>query len=184
MDAEIVAGGLAAAGHEITIWSMFWQAAFVVKLVMVGLLAASVWCWGIIIDKSILYSKTQAAMDRFEDVFWSGQSLDELYDSLENRPTIVGGRRPRFDELGRYIPALAVAKLGGEITLRRDGDVVGSLPAGADPQIKGRAPGLGEGGLGGEGHGQAPTESAIGMVVPQRVKLMPRAKEGAQIGAQ
>ena len=91
MDAEIVAGGLAAAGHEITIWSMFWQAAFVVKLVMVGLLAASVWCWGIIIDKSILYSKTQAAMDRFEDVFWSGQSLDELYDALENRPTSAMG---------------------------------------------------------------------------------------------
>ena len=66
MDAEIVAGGLAAAGHEITIWSMFWQAAFVVKLVMVGLLAASVWCWGIIIDKSILYSKTQAVQYCFQ----------------------------------------------------------------------------------------------------------------------
>ena len=82
---EIIANGVAAATSDITLWSMFWQAAFVVKLVMLGLLGASVWCWGIIIDKSMLYARTQAAMDRFEDVFWSGQSLDELYDTLKDR---------------------------------------------------------------------------------------------------
>ena len=82
---EIVATGVAAATSDITLWSMFWQAAFVVKLVMLGLLGASIWCWGIIIDKSMLYARTQAAMDRFEDVFWSGQSLDELYDTLKDR---------------------------------------------------------------------------------------------------
>ena len=83
---EIVATGVAAATSDITLWSMFWQAAFVVKLVMLGLLGASIWCWGIIIDKSMLYARTQAAMDRFEDVFWSGQSLEELYNALSARP--------------------------------------------------------------------------------------------------
>ena len=65
---------------------LFWQAHFIVKLVMIGLLAASVWCWAIIIDKTLLYARTKRAMDRFEDVFWSGQSLEELYRSLQSRP--------------------------------------------------------------------------------------------------
>ena len=40
--------------------ALFWQAHFVVKLVMVGLLAASVWCWAIIVDKTLLYRPHQA----------------------------------------------------------------------------------------------------------------------------
>jgi biopolymer transport protein TolQ len=86
MDAtDIVATGVGAISSDITLFGMFWQAAFVVKLVMLGLLGASVWCWGIIIDKSFLYARTQRAMDRFEDVFWSGQSLDDLYATLRDR---------------------------------------------------------------------------------------------------
>jgi len=82
---DIVATGAGAISGDITLWGMFWQAAFVVKFVMLGLIAASVWCWGIILDKSFLYARTQRAMDRFEDVFWSGQSLDELYNALRDR---------------------------------------------------------------------------------------------------
>lgn len=82
---EIVANGVSAIGSDITFWAMFWHASFVVKLVMFGLVAASVWCWGIIIDKSFLYARTQRAMDRFEEVFWSGQSLDDLYATLRDR---------------------------------------------------------------------------------------------------
>ncbi|MBH0239371.1 protein TolQ [Methylobrevis sp. L22] len=65
---------------------MFMQAHIIVKLVMVGLLLASVWSWAIIIDKQILYARTRRSMDRFEKVFWSGQSLEELYRSLVSRP--------------------------------------------------------------------------------------------------
>lgn len=82
---DIVATGVGAISGDMTLWGMFWQAAFVVKFVMLGLLSASVWCWGIILDKSFLYARTQRAMDRFEDVFWSGQSLDELYNALRDR---------------------------------------------------------------------------------------------------
>lgn len=74
---------------DLSLWALFWQAHFVVKLVMLGLIAASVWCWAIIIDKTLLYTRTQKAMDRFEDVFWSGQSLEELYKSLSD-----GNRQP------------------------------------------------------------------------------------------
>ncbi len=72
---------------EVTLLGMFWSAHFVVKLVMLGLLGASVWCWAIIINKAILFSKTQREMDRFEQVFWSGTSLEELYTNLSSQQT-------------------------------------------------------------------------------------------------
>ncbi len=78
---------LAAPGGELSIWALFWQAGWVVKLVMVGLLAASVWSWAIIIDKVIAYSRMRMALNRFEQVFWSGQSLEELYRTLSERKT-------------------------------------------------------------------------------------------------
>jgi biopolymer transport protein TolQ len=53
---------------------------------MVGLLVCSVWVWAIAIDKTVLYTRSRRAMDRFEQAFWSGQSLDELYRTLSNRP--------------------------------------------------------------------------------------------------
>jgi len=73
--------------HDMSLWGLFWQAHIVVKLVMIGLVGASVWCWAIIVDKTLLLSRTRRSMDRFEEVFWSGQSLEELYRTLADRPT-------------------------------------------------------------------------------------------------
>src|ERR1700736_2085679 len=84
--ADIAASGLASPAMEVSLVGMFWSAHFVVKLVMLGLLGASVWCWAIIINKMLLFSKTQRAMAKFEEIFWSGASLDELYATLSSRP--------------------------------------------------------------------------------------------------
>jgi biopolymer transport protein TolQ len=67
--------------------SLFWNADIVVKVVIIGLLLASVWCWAIIIDKTIRYRRIRWQMDRFEKVFWSGQSLEDLYRQLSSRAT-------------------------------------------------------------------------------------------------
>jgi biopolymer transport protein TolQ len=72
---------------DLSLWGLFFQAHMIVKVVMVGLVLASVWCWAIIINKYMLYARTRRNMDRFEKVFWSGQSLEELYRSLAPRPT-------------------------------------------------------------------------------------------------
>ncbi len=77
--------GLAAATHDVSLWALFMQAGFVVKLVMLGLLAASVWTWAIVIDKLMSYSRARRQFDQFEQVFWSGQSLEELYRTLAER---------------------------------------------------------------------------------------------------
>lgn len=71
---------------DMSLLGLFIQASFVVKLVMLGLLASSIWCWAIVIDKYFLFTRTKRNMDKFEKVFWSGQSLEELYRSLLNRP--------------------------------------------------------------------------------------------------
>lgn len=72
---------------DLSLWGLFLQAHLIVKVVMTGLVLASVWCWAIIVDKYVLYARTRRNMDRFEKVFWSGQSLEELYRSLAPRPT-------------------------------------------------------------------------------------------------
>lgn len=75
------------AGQELSLWGLFWQAHIVVQLVMIGLAGASIYSWAIIIDKTVTFRRLNRAMDRFEEVFWSGQSLEDLYRSLHDRPT-------------------------------------------------------------------------------------------------
>ncbi len=80
--------GLAAATTDVSLWSLFMQAGLVVKLVMLGLIAASVWTWAIVIDKyAELTARARRQFDKFEQVFWSGQSLEELYRTLSERQT-------------------------------------------------------------------------------------------------
>ena len=71
---------------DVTVLGMFLQASLLVKLVMMALLGASIWSWAIIVNKTIMYTRFQRSMDKFEQVFWSGTSLEELYSTLSSRP--------------------------------------------------------------------------------------------------
>lgn len=71
---------------DVSLWALFLHAHIIVKIVMIGLMIASIWVWAIVVDKTILYARTRRAIDRFEQVFWSGQNLEELYQSLSTRP--------------------------------------------------------------------------------------------------
>ena len=62
---------------DLSLFTLFLHAHWLVKCVMIGLLIASVWVWAIVIDKMVLYTRSRRAMDRFEQAFWSGQSLEE-----------------------------------------------------------------------------------------------------------
>jgi biopolymer transport protein TolQ len=74
------------ASADLSLLTLFLQAHWLVKAVMIGLLACSVWVWAIAIDKWFLYARTNRAMDGFEQTFWSGQSLEELYRMVSARP--------------------------------------------------------------------------------------------------
>jgi biopolymer transport protein TolQ len=74
------ATNLAAAGGNLSVLTLFLQADVIVKLVMLALLAASVWVWAVVIEKVVSLRRANREATRFEDRFWSGGSLDDLYD--------------------------------------------------------------------------------------------------------
>ena len=53
---------------------------------MIMLVAASIWCWAVIIDKTIQYRKARAEADIFDRAFWSGEPLDGLFQKIGTDP--------------------------------------------------------------------------------------------------
>ncbi|MDZ5647546.1 protein TolQ [Nitrospirillum sp. BR 11828] len=72
---------------DISALSLFMTANWLVKAIMLGLLAASVWVWAIIFDKSVKLRRMKAAAADFEEQFWSGGSLDQLYEEVGKAPS-------------------------------------------------------------------------------------------------
>ena len=73
-------GDLTSGGFNLV--SMFLNSGPVVQGVMVMLLAASLWSWAIIFNKALAFSALKRKAAKFEKLFWSGQSLDELYQQI------------------------------------------------------------------------------------------------------
>ncbi|MEO1638378.1 MAG: protein TolQ [Pseudomonadota bacterium] len=74
------------AAQEFTMWALFMRATITVKIVMVMLVAASIWCWAVIIDKSLQYRRARAEADIFDRSFWSGEPLDGLFEQIGPDP--------------------------------------------------------------------------------------------------
>lgn len=70
----------------LTVLSLFLQADIVVKIVIVMLILASIWCWAIIFEKIVRIRRIVQMAGRFEDAFWSGGSLDDLYGRIGTTP--------------------------------------------------------------------------------------------------
>ena len=79
--------GIGATAHDLSVYGLFIQADWIVKAVMIMLLLASIWSWAIIIHKLIRLRALRSQAKQFEDAFWSGGSLEELFDRISNRPT-------------------------------------------------------------------------------------------------
>jgi biopolymer transport protein TolQ len=86
LDQAVNATQLAAPGSSLSLWGLFLQADIVVKLVILCLLAASIWVWAIIFEKTTSLRRANREANAFEDRFWSGGSLDELYEHEGQKP--------------------------------------------------------------------------------------------------
>ena len=86
--APVVSEAIAPATHGTSFVELFMNASFTVQLIMIGLLLASVWSWAIIIEKLFAFRRARIEADKFEQTFWSGQSLDELYNALSRGRTL------------------------------------------------------------------------------------------------
>ena len=72
--------------QHLSIFELFLQSDSIVKLTMLLLLLASFWSWAVIFDKSLRLRRLQQAAATFEETFWSGGSLDDLFDRVGQRP--------------------------------------------------------------------------------------------------
>jgi biopolymer transport protein TolQ len=80
-------GGSTAIIADMSLWGMFTRADIIVKAVMLILLLASFWSWAIIFEKAMQMRRITRRTDKFEDSFWSGGSVDDLYDRVGERPS-------------------------------------------------------------------------------------------------
>ncbi|GGH31900.1 Cell division and transport-associated protein TolQ [Cribrihabitans marinus] len=104
---------------DFSMWGLFARATLIVKLVMLMLIAASIWAWAIIIQKIINYRAARREASRFDRAFWSGEPLDELFDQIGPQPE--GSSQKIF--------------ASGMIEWRRSHRTDGALIAGAQARI-------------------------------------------------
>jgi biopolymer transport protein TolQ len=75
-----------AASHDFSVWGLFIQADFIVKSVMLILVASSIWSWAIIIDKWMTFKNINKKASGFETAFWSGEALEKFYKRIQAKP--------------------------------------------------------------------------------------------------
>src|SRR5258708_23872353 len=78
-------GAIGPTVEGISIVSLFERADMLVKIVLVVLLLASLWSWAIIFNKWLMMGTLRRRASSFEKTFWSGLSLDELYQQFSHR---------------------------------------------------------------------------------------------------
>ena len=83
MEADISsqAVGLASSA-DFSLLSLFIRADFIVKSVIIMLIACSIYSWAVIIEKIKLFKKINISSEEFEEKFWRSKSAETFYNSL------------------------------------------------------------------------------------------------------
>lgn len=84
IEAATLAGSVATG--DLSLWGLVFRADILVQIVILMLILASFWCWAIIFEKGMKFRRLRRLADDFEDVFWSGGNLDDLYDRVGDHP--------------------------------------------------------------------------------------------------
>ena len=74
------------AAIDFSIWALFSRATLPVQLVMILLIGLSVWSWTIAINKRLVLGVARRRAAAFDQSFWSGDPLDELFDQISASP--------------------------------------------------------------------------------------------------
>lgn len=91
---------------DLSILKLIMDASLVVKIVMALLVLASLLSWTLIMVKSSTLSNTQNTVTQFEERFWSGVSLNALYEELSQKTQRRGLERIFYDGFHEYKRAL------------------------------------------------------------------------------
>ena len=68
--------------NDFSLWQLFLRADFVVKSVIVILLASSIYSWALIFDKYKMFKKVNESSKKFEDKFWKSKSAEGFSKTL------------------------------------------------------------------------------------------------------
>ena len=120
--------------NDLQVWQLIWEASWMVKMVMLILLAASVSSWMIIFRKRQVLATAEKGANDFEERFWSGTDLTQLYESVSRDNAGNSGMERLFEagfrefsrmrEQERVTPGVLVeaAQRGMRIALARETD--------------------------------------------------------------
>ena len=86
---------------QVGMWEMLADASLIVKLVLLALLSASVFCWAIIFTKSVEFKRSMNQNGRFLDLFWGSKNLEEIQQKTEKMSAcpLAGVFRSGYKEL-------------------------------------------------------------------------------------
>lgn len=76
--------------NDMSMTHLILQASPLAQLVLLLLVAASVFSWALILSKRKLLARTRSEADKFEDRFWSGGNLSDLYEAVRREGTPEG----------------------------------------------------------------------------------------------
>ena len=71
--------------NDFSLWQLFIRADFVVKAVILLLIASSIFSWTLIFDKARLFRRIDKTTGSFEDKFWKSKSAEAFYKNLPNK---------------------------------------------------------------------------------------------------
>ena len=90
MEPGIETAQIANTSPDFSALAMFLQATPVVQAVMLGLLAASIWSWTVILRKSLAYREMRQRIDVFEEAFLSGAEVSDLFERVNREsPSVI-----------------------------------------------------------------------------------------------
>ncbi|USD64324.1 protein TolQ [Vibrio sp. SCSIO 43136] len=81
---------------EISIIGLILEASLLVQLVMATLMGMSVVSWAMIIKRTKVLNQAQKDVEKFEDKFWSGIDLSQLYQEVKARKETIDGAQQIF----------------------------------------------------------------------------------------
>lgn len=103
---------------DLSLISLVMRASFLVQLVMISLLAASILSWAIIYLKYHVVKQAKRETLRFEDQFWSGINLAELYTRVKRNTDELEGLARIFESgFAEYLRIIKQANVSTEMML-------------------------------------------------------------------
>jgi biopolymer transport protein TolQ len=124
VDATQIAPAPGMAPHDFSVVGLFMQADIVVKGIMIGLLLWSIWSLAIMFEKWLRLRTLNARAEKFEDAFWSGGSLDVLYERV--------AKKVRDPMVATFVAGMREWKLAAERNGGASGGLYGNLQTRVD----------------------------------------------------